>query len=226
VSQTADEVPVLQGRLERTVLIGTSAPGLLESTLVTEAGQTRPDQYIVRLTAPLVAGDGVQVLPAATRLVVRLQSVSAVGLVRLTAVAALTERNGSLQQIDLAEGAVIVRGPNGQPLIARDLNDRGAELASMDTGLAAMSGVKRLGELLNRPQSQSFTSNTAGVSATTVNGEVNAPAAFLEGAFDVLTRQVTARNNRATNEILRRARLWTLPAQTPVEIYINRSMNL
>ena len=89
-----------------------------------------------------------------------------------------------------------------------------------------MSGVSRVAELINRPQSSSVISNAGGSTVTQEAGDPNILAGLLEGAFDQLSEQMAERNQAALEEILNRPTIWYLPPGLEVEVYINQTVAL
>ena len=223
----AEEAAILQGRPLPTssaaLITGTQAKAVLETPLIwATAMEAESPQFVVKLTEPLSTPEEAIGLPAETALVVQVDSVDESGLAQLAVVSFI--RDG--REVALPTGAIQLRGLAGTPLIAQKYGDPGSDIARMDLNMAAMSGVSRVAELINRPQSSSVISNVGGSTITQETEDPNILAGLLEGAFDQLSEQMAERNQAALEEILNRPTIWYLPPGLEVEVYINQTVTL
>ena len=223
----AEEAAILQEQplpSSSVVLItGTQATAVLETPLIWAAAtETETPQFVVKLTEPLLTPEEAIGLPAETALVVRVDSVDESGLAQLAVVSFIQDD----REVALPTGAIQLRGLEGTPLIAQKYGDPGSDIARMDLNMAAMSGVSRVAELINRPQSSSVISNAGGSTITQEAGDPNILAGLLEGAFGQLSEQMAERNQAALEEILNRPTIWYLPPGLEVEVYINQTVTL
>jgi len=224
----AEEAFILQERplsnSSIALVTGTQTTAVFETPLIwaTAIDEEETPQFVVRLTEPLLTpGDAVG-LPAETELVVQVDSVDESGLAQLTVVSFIQDG----REVALPTGAVQLRGLEGTPLIAQKYGDPGSDIAQMDLNMAAMSGVSRVAELINRPKSSSVISNVGGSTITQESGDPNILAGLLEGAFGQLSEQMAERNQAALEEILNRPTIWYLPPGWEVEVYINQTVTL
>ena len=220
-----EEAAILQGRpIQSSVLMtGTQAKAVLETPLIWAAEtEAEPFQFVVQLTEPLLTSAEAIGLPAETQLVVQMKSVDESGLVQL----AVTSYIQGDQEIALPAGAIRLQGAEGNPLIAQKHDDPGRDIAAMDLNMAAMSGLSRAAELINRPQSSSVVTNAGGSTITQDAGDPDIFAGVLEGAFGALNEQMTERNEKALEAILNRPTIWYLAPGTEVEVYINQTIAL
>jgi len=223
----AEEAAILQERplsgSSIALVTGTQTTAVLETPLIWAAAmEAETPQFVVRLTEQLLTpGDAVG-LPAETELVVQVDSVDESGLAQLTVVSFIQDG----REVALPSGAVQLRGLEGTPLIAQKYGDPGSDIARMDLNMAAMSGVSRVAELINRPKSSSVISNVGGSTITQESGDPNILAGLLEGAFSQLSEQMAERNQAALEEILNRPTIWYLPPGWEVEVYINQTVTL
>jgi hypothetical protein len=224
----AEEAFILQERplsnSSIALVTGTQTTAVLETPLIwaTAIDEAETPQFVVRLTEPLVTPESVVGLPAETALVVQVESVDESGLAQLTVVSFIQDG----REVALPTGAVQLRGLEGTPLVAQKYGDPGSDIARMDLNMAAMSGVSRVAELINRPKSSSVISNAGGSTITQEAGDPNILAGLLEGAFDQLSEQMAERNQAALEEILNRPTIWYLPPGLEVEVYINQTVTL
>ena len=223
----AEEAAILQEHPLPTssaaLVTGTQAKAVLETPLIWAAAtETETPQFVVKLTEPLLTPEDAIGLPAETALVVQVDSVDESGLAQLTVVSFIQDD----REVALPTGAIQLRGLEGMPLIAQKYGDPGSDIARMDLNMAAMSGVSRVAELINRPQSSSVISNVGGSTVTQETGDPNILAGLLEGAFGQLSEQMDERNQAALEEILNRPTIWYLPPGLEIEVYINQTVAL
>ena len=223
----AEEAAILQGRPLPTssaaLVTGTQAKAVLETPLIWAAATaTETPQFVVKLTEPLLTPEDAIGLPAETTLVVQVKSVDESGLAQLAVVSFIQDG----REVALPTDAIQLRGLAGTPLIAQKYGDPGGDIARMDLNMAAMSGISRVAELINRPQSSSVISNVGGSTVTQEAGDPNILAGLLEGAFGQLSEQMAERNQAALEEILNRPTIWYLPPGLEVEVYINQTVTL
>lgn len=217
------EAPVLSGSVRKTVPVGSRAQGTVLTPAYFEQprtgaprGEVNSDEtFLVALDEPLGP------LPAGTQLVTQILGVSANGLARMQ-VLAYTNADGD--QKTIPSGAILVRGANGYPLLARNAVDRGPETASQDTGQALWSAVNIAAGLANQPLTQSYSTGIGGSSATYAYPPPNYVAGALQGATNVLARNGDQRARRAEQELLQRPDLWQLDPGLKVQVVINKPM--
>ncbi len=114
-----EESSIITGTPLKTLVIGTIAKGTLETPFTWMPGQS--NHYLIRLTQPLMAGDGTQALPAGTQLETEAASVSGDGLVQMVVIAVI-QPDGQEQPLSsdaVSKRAIQVFAANGRPLIAK-----------------------------------------------------------------------------------------------------------
>lgn len=224
----AEEAPILHEQPRQSVKAGTRARAILATPFATDAAQnqTLVDHFTVILASPLIAADGAVALAAHTQLVTEVRALSLSGMVRLVAVAAIVEQNGQLTEIALPENAIQIRGAAGKPLIAKQLHNKGGEIARMDIGRFLFGAIEKGASLFNRPISQSVVSGFGGLSSTTENRDPNLLAGVLEGGSEAILSDLDERNKRAIQAISQRPNTWFLPAGSDVEVFVNQSVAL
>ena len=208
------------------VITGTQAPGILKTPLVwaegTENSEDNPARFIVDLAEPLLTPEGAIALPAATQFVVEVASIGEQGLTHLNVVAFIQNN----QEIGLPDHAIQLRGPDGIPLVAETYGDRRGERTRMDLSIAAIAGLSRAAELINRPRSSSVVTTSGGSAITQETDKPDIVAGLLEGAFGQLTDQLTERQEVARDTLLNRPVIWVLDIGTSVELFINQTIAL
>jgi len=130
------------------------------------------------------------------------------------------------------DGAITVTGANGYPLTASLYDDKGPELASADATLGLLSGLSRVGEVINQAEVQDDVEEElpdGRIRRRTRSQARNRPSwsgAFLEGAFGAIAEKVSERTDKATEEIMNRPNIWVVRKDTEVVIQVNRSLQL
>ncbi|MGB8700721.1 MAG: TrbI/VirB10 family protein [Thermosynechococcaceae cyanobacterium] len=218
----AVESAILSGIPPKSIQIGTRVPGKLETPIVFQppAQGTAADSgnFVVSLKKPLKATDGSVVLPEGSQLIVKVDTVGSGGLMQLSAISANTD-NGEIQ---LPQGAIEVRGNQGKPLIAKDMNHKGGGFLR-NLALFALGGVSRGAELFNQAD-QSVVLNGTSTIVTTQNQNPNFLAGVLEGGTQAVIPGMT--QSLQTPSLNQNSPLWSLNADTPVEIFVNQSVSI
>lgn len=214
---------------QKIVPVGTSIKGVLAIALFGESqkspnSQNDDNTFVIRLNEPLKTRNGNIALPAGTELLTQISNISDAGMLQLQAKSAIVNRNGKVEQITLPENAIRIRSPQGKPLIAQQYPKKAGKIAGMDTGLFALGAISKVAELSNRTDSQIIT--TAGGNIVTQNNNsINILTGALEGGTSSIVPQISARNQQAVSEMMRRGNIWFLPAGTPVEIFVNQILD-
>lgn len=220
-SQSGQQAP-------KTVIPGTVAPALVAMPMIWDTGsQTKsqdklPQRFTVELTEPLLAEDKSVALPAGTVFVAQVSSVSeGNNVVSASAIAAIyRDRAGNLHQQALTEGAILIRGEGGGTLVSQNLkNSRGA-IARQDLLVGALSGLSKVGEIVNRPKSQTIATGI-GYSQTTTQSDPQVWAAALEGIFGVTTERMSERSDQKIKELLRRPSVKVLAAESSASVVVS-----
>ena len=129
-------------------------------------------------------------------LVVLVDRVSENGLVQLSATQAIWEEQGFQRELVLPSQTLLVRGNDGDPLIAENYGDIGGDIAAMDMGQFALGAIRRVGELYTRSDSRVQTGDGTTV-ITESNPEPNILAGALEGGSDAILDAISERNQQA-----------------------------
>ncbi|BAY24191.1 hypothetical protein NIES2100_39840 [Calothrix sp. NIES-2100] len=221
VSQAVQQSP-------KSLVVGSHAKAVLATAVFGETSKSengdRTNVFVVRLKEPLKAFDGAIAFPANTELLTQLSSVSEQGLVQLDVVKVILPIQGQLTQRDLPPNALMIRAPQGKPLIANQFPNRGSSIASMDMGLFVLGGLGKAAELSNRSQSQVVTTSGSTTIVNNTNPERNIVAGIFEGGINTVVPQMAQRNQQAISQMTQRTNIWFLSAGTAVEIYVNQAM--
>jgi Bacterial conjugation TrbI-like protein len=216
----------------KTIAVGTSAKAVLATAVFGESSKsTNSDKnsdnknvFVVRLKEPLKAVDGAIAVPANTELLTEIRSLSEQGWLQLDIVKIITINKGNFSEKTVPQNAMIIRAPQGKPLIASQFPNRGSSILSMDLGIFVLGGLGKAAELSNRSESQVVTTNAAGTIISNTNPQRNIWAGVLEGGMNTVVPQIIQRNQQAISQMSQRSNVWFLPAGTEVEIYVNQVM--
>jgi len=239
-SPTLEQVnsPGAKGILNRTpqtaqVPLGTTANGVVSVPLLWDESSNKQqgDKFAVTLTDNVTATDGFIVFPVGTVVIAKASTVSLTNrMVQATAVALVySDRNGQIKQQPIPEGAILIAGEGGRPLIASGYFDPGSDIAGQDILTAVLSGVGRVGQVFAEPKvrSSSSMSGRFGSSITTVESrDPQIWSAVLDGFFSPLAKRMESRSNRATEELLNRPNVAVVNKGTPVSITVNSFLNI
>ncbi len=222
-----DESPVLTGRAAKEVLVSSVAEGQITTPVATEGNQIKSSQTVIQLSSPVTYADGSIALPAGTRLVAQLVSISPnTGFMEMSVVSALVGEGGQRHEVKIPDGSIEVRGAQGKPLLASNIGDAGGEITRLQIYEAGVSGAEKAAELLNRPTSQVATSGVGGFSSATTNPDPNLLGGVIQGGASSFSQNLRSRNQREIQEATTRPKLWSIETGTPVQIYVKRSVIL
>jgi hypothetical protein len=217
----ADEQRLLGGVSEvggNTLRSGTRIPGEIVNSVIA-AGQD--SAYIAVITSQPVIIEGQQVLPAGTEVLFGFSSIHSSGMVLASAIALVVEG----REIEVPEGVLQLRAPEGKPLMAQKQNTTGGEIARRQATGFVIGALGKVGEISNRPQSVSSSGSFGNFSNTTTYNSPNYVGAVLEGGLSPLSRQWEQQNQQAIRELQQRGDLWVIPLGQPIEIVVNRSFS-
>ena len=245
-SPIAEQVnsPGVKGILNRTpqtpstsqtarVPLGTTANGVVSVPLLWDEGSGKQlyDKFAVTLTADFTATDGSIAFPAGTVVIAKASTVSKTNrMVQASAVAIVySDRNGQIKQQPIPEGAILIAGEGGGPLIASGYFDPGSDIARQDILTSVLSGVGRVGQVFAEPRVRSSSSISGGFGSSTTTVESRDPqiwSAVLNGFFSPLAKRMESRSDRATEELLNRPNVAVVNKGTPVSITVNSFLNI
>jgi hypothetical protein len=205
------------------VLVGSTAEGRLETPIAWGAGDAGSQNYLVKLTKPLKASDGSDVLPVGAYLVVQLAQSNGSGFAKLHGVSVLVNSNGDTQEKPLPPNAVLIMAKNGSFLKAE--SRKGSNLGNNFIS-AIVAGVAKAAEVQNRPITQvSTNSNGFSVSSTT-NDQKDLSAAFGEGAFNSVLENIKSSNVARSQQLSGREEVFVIDAGKSVQIFVNQTISL
>ncbi|MEG5030586.1 hypothetical protein QUB36_26025 [Microcoleus sp. AT8-B1] len=239
-SPTLEQVnsPGAKGILNRTpqtaqVPLGTTVNGVVSVPLLWDEGSGKQlyDKFAVTLTDNVTATDGSIAFRKGTVVIAKASTVSKTNrMVQATAVALVySDRNGQIKQQPIPEGAILIAGEGGRPLIASSYFDPGNDIAGQDILTSVLSGVGRVGQVFAEPKVRSSSSISGRFGSSTTTVESRDPqiwSAVLDGFFSPLAKRMESRSDRATEELLKRPNVAVVNKGTPVSITVNSFLNI
>ncbi|MEG4312930.1 MULTISPECIES: hypothetical protein [unclassified Microcoleus] len=215
------------------VPLGTTANGVVSVPLLWDEGSGKQlyDKFAVTLTDNVTATDGSIAFRKGTVVIAKASTVSKTNrMVQATAVALVySDRNGQIKQQPIPEGAILIAGEGGGPLIASGYFDPGNDIAGQDILTAVLSGVGRVGQVFAEPKVRSSSSISGRFGGSTTTVESRDPqiwSAVLDGFFSPLAKRMESRSDRATEELLNRPNVAVVNKGTPVSITVNSFLNI
>ncbi|MCU0533974.1 MAG: hypothetical protein MUD14_08765 [Hydrococcus sp. Prado102] len=214
----------------KTIAIGTTAKGTVSVPLIWDTNTKNQQGYhrfAITLTENLLASDGSVALPANTVLVAEVANVTQDSyLVQASIIAIVaTDRQGNVQQQNLAPGTILVQGEEGEPLLAENYADPSADIVRQDLLISLFSGLAKVGEVFTEPeQTATFSNNGFGGLSTSTITQNRSPkiwSAVLDGFFNPLADRLSERSQQQIEELLSRPTVAVVPTKTPISIVVN-----
>jgi Bacterial conjugation TrbI-like protein len=216
----------------RKIRIGTTAKATLvtpiawagdgQNVAFSANGASTP-KFIVRLEEPLKDTNGEIVVPKGGEIVTAVSQLEpTTGLAELTALQFIVND----QEYAPPDGAVTLRGANGNPLIADKFQDKGKEIAAADRASFFFGALSKVGSLMNRSDSEVVVTANGSSSSSSRSGKPNLLGGILEGGFTALAQQQQQRNQQWLQEIIQRPDVRYIPSGKPLTIYINQTVTL
>ncbi|QIR40512.1 TrbI/VirB10 family protein [Tolypothrix sp. PCC 7910] len=224
-----------QQNMPKSLAVGSNAKAVLATAVFGETSKssssTNNDEsgknlFVVRLKEPLKSVDGAIALSKQTELLTEINSISEQGLLQLNVLKVVSQNNQNITEISLPNNAMMIRAPQGKPLIANQFSKSGGSIAWMDAGLFMLGGLGKVADLSNRTESQVVTTTAGSTVVSNTNPKRNILTGILEGGINSLVPQITQRNQQAISQLMQRTNIWFLPAGTELQVYVNQSMQL
>ncbi|AVH63957.1 hypothetical protein [Nostoc sp. 'Peltigera membranacea cyanobiont' N6] len=205
------------------VIVGSTAEGRLETPIAWGTGDAGNQNYLVKLTKPLKASDGRDVLPVGAYLVVQLAESNGSGFAKLRGVSVLVNINGDTQEKQLPENAVLIMAKDGGFLKAE--SRRGSNLGNNFIS-AIVAGVAKAAEVQNRPITQVSNNSNGFSTSSTTNDQKDLSAAFGEGAFNSVLDNIKSSNVARSQQLSGREEVFVIDVGKPVQIFVNQTISL
>lgn len=210
------------------VQIGTSAVAkVLMPMIWAEKNKGSFGRFAVELQEDVLSTDNRVALPKGTILITEVDSVTQDSkLVKQSVVAIVyPDSSGSIRQETIPKDAILIRGEDNRPLIARGMQDKGSVISQQDILIGLLGAAGRAGEIFNQNQTQSSTVISSGgfnsQTISTTAREPNLLAAAVEGFFKPMSERLAKRAEQTTQEMLNHPDVAIIPAGTKVSVFFN-----
>ncbi|MBD2565405.1 MULTISPECIES: hypothetical protein [Nostoc] len=205
------------------ILVGSTTEGRLETPIFWGANDDIGQNYLIKISLPLKASDGSEVLPTGSYLVAQLTNSNGSGFAQLRGVSVLINSDGNTQEKKLPENAVLIMSKNGSFLKAE--SRKGSNLGG-DLMSAVIAGVAKAAEIQNRPRSQTNINTNGFSSTTTTNDDKNITSAFGEGAFNNVLEGIKASNQSRSGQLNSQEKVFVIDAGQTVQVFVNQTISL
>ena len=203
------------------ILVGSTTEGRLETPIFWGANDDIGQNYLIKISLPLKASDGSEVLPTGSYLVAQLTNSNGSGFAQLRGVSVLINSDGNTQEKKLPENAVLIMSKNGSFLKAE--SRKGSNLGG-DLMSAVIAGVAKAAEIQNRPRSQTNINSNGFSSSTTTNDDKNITSAFGEGAFNNVLEGIKASNQSRSGQLNSQEKVFVIDAGQTVQVFVNQTI--
>ena len=253
---SAPEVSQAQPVGQKSLAVGTSAKAVLATAIFGETttrsgggdeAAAAKNVFVIKSREALKSKDGSTVIPANTEFLAEISSINEQGLMQMNVTKLISQNNGNPTEQSLPSNAIIIRGTQGKPLVAKKYPGQSSSIASMDAGLFVLGGIGKAAELVNRPDTKLLplysnsvldsdgnpsetnngsnnTNNRGFITgyATVTENRRNLAAAVLEGGMNSVVPQIAQRNQQAIALMAQPTNIWFMQAGTNVELYVNQ----
>ncbi|RAM49239.1 MAG: hypothetical protein C6Y22_23065 [Hapalosiphonaceae cyanobacterium JJU2] len=209
------------------VQIGISARAKVLVPMIWTEDDKNQGRFAVELLQDVLSTDNRVALPKGTIFITEVDSVSKANkLVKQSVVAIVyTDSHGQVWQQKIPKDAILIRGEDRRPLVAKSMEDRSAAIAQQDILIGLLGAAGRLGAIFNQNQTQSSTVISNGgfsnQTITTTARQPNVLAAAVEGFFKPMQQRLSKRADKASDELESRSNGAIVPAETKVSIFFN-----
>ncbi|KAM3101120.1 hypothetical protein ACKFKF_09910 [Phormidesmis sp. 146-12] len=208
------------------VAIGTTVSARVVVPMIASQESKGLGRFVVELTQDVPATDSRVALPQGTLLITEINNIEKqTNLVNQSAVAIVyKDRLGSTQQQQIPAESLLVRGQEGEPLLAKFNSDPGGAIAGQDFLVSLLSGLGKIGEVVNRPQEDNtiiFDGLGSSQVSRRTTREPDLLAAAFEGAFGVAADRLRQRSDKTTDELLSKPKVLVVKKGEEVSVVFN-----
>jgi hypothetical protein len=208
------------------VAIGTTVSARVVVPMIATQETKGLGRFVVELTQDVPATNSRVALPKGTLLITEITNVERqTNLVNQSAVAIVyKDRLGNTQQQQIPAESLSVRGQDGEPLIAKSNSDPGGAIAGQDFLVSLLSGLGKIGEVVNRPREDNtiiFDGLGSSQVSRRTTREPDLLAAALEGAFGVAADRLRQRSDKTTDELLSKPKVLVVRKGEEVSVVFN-----
>jgi len=220
-SDITNEQPKSDPTFVKIVLVGSKATGKLETPVIWSGDSDFNQNYLIKLTEPLLAFDKSIAIPKGAYLTARINKATEAGLVQMSVVSVITSEQGQTLEKSVPEGAIILLGKSGTQLRASQHQNR----SHNDLEIALLSGLANVAGSINAPRSQTVF-GSGSYSTTTTNRNPNHLAAFGQGVAQTVVQQQMRSRSQQSQQAQSNVPSFILDAGTTIQIFVNQSLQL
>lgn len=208
------------------VLVGTRAAAVMETPIAWVGGNVSNQQQqnsLIRLTQPLKAFDGTEVLPKGSYIVAVVNPTNS-EIVQMTGVGILVNSGGRTQEKQLPTNSILILSKNGSLLKAesrKNGNNLGSSLMA-----SLLSGLSKAAEIQNRANSQTTISSLGSVTTTIDNPDKDLVAGFAQGSLNEILSRMKSANERQLQGLQQQQQVFVIEAGKEVQIFVNQSISI
>ncbi|MDZ7966395.1 MAG: TrbI/VirB10 family protein [Nostoc sp. DedSLP03] len=208
------------------VLVGTRAAGVIETPVAwVGSGVSNQQQQnsLIRLTQPLKAFDGSEVLPKDAYVVAMINPTNS-EIVQMTAVSVLVNINGKTEEKPLPQNSILILGKNGN-LLKAESRQGGSNLGN-SLMASMLSGLSKVAEIQNRANSETTIGSLGTTTTTTSNSDKNLLAGFTEGSINQILSRMKNSNEQQLQQVQQQQQVFVIETGKPVQIFVNQSISI
>lgn len=205
--------------------IGSKTKAILIDTIATlDLNELQDRNFIVKLIEHLVSPSNEIILPAGTQITVKVERIHPNGYLKLRPelIQMISESTRDLVKT-IPPNSIVINAHNGELLKARVVkpSTMPAEMVA-----ALFSGVTDAANLINRPESISYSTYGDGFSQSIENGAGDVGVAVAGGFSRSMSGAMQRRAREQKQKLDRESPVFILKAGTEVEIYVNQAFSL
>ncbi|QLE59862.1 TrbI/VirB10 family protein [Nostoc sp. TCL26-01] len=208
------------------VLVGTRAAGVMETPVAwvgSRVSNQQPQNSLIRLTQPLKAFDGSEVLPKGAYVVAMINPTNS-EIAQMTAVSALINSGGRTQEKQLPPNSILILGKNGN-LLKAESRKGGSNLGS-SLMASLLSGLSKVAEIQNRANSETTISSLGTTTTTTNNSEKDLVAGFAQGSINEILGRMKNSNEQQLQKLQQQQQVFVIESGKQVQVFVNQSISI
>ncbi|MBD2358598.1 hypothetical protein H6G41_28995 [Tolypothrix sp. FACHB-123] len=207
------------------VLVGTRAAGTMETPIAWVGSgvnnQQQAQNCLIKLSEPLKAFDGKEVLPKGSYVVAILNPTNS-EIAQMTAVSALINSGGQTQERQLPANSILILGKNGNLLKAE--SRKGGSNLGNSLIASLLGGLSKAAEIQNRANSETTISSLGTTTTTTSNSEKDLVAGFVQGSINEILSRMKNSNEQQLQGLQQQQQVFVIEAGKQVQVFVNQSI--
>lgn len=183
--------------------------------------QQQAQNCLIKLSEPLKAFDGKEVLPKGSYVVAILNPTNS-EIAQMTAVSALINSGGQTQERQLPANSILILGKNGNLLKAE--SRKGGSNLGNSLIASLLGGLSKAAEIQNRANSETTISSLGTTTTTTSNGEKDLVAGFAQGSINEILSRMKNSNEQQLQRLQQQQQVFVIEAGKQVQVFVNQSI--